>query len=102
MTGFNEGGHRRTSMFGTRGSLEGDGETLTVYDFLTRTSTTLEVDTSGGHGGGDAGLMDAFIGAVATDDRSLVLSGPQESLHTHLAVFAAERARETATVVTLA
>jgi predicted dehydrogenase len=101
MTAFNEGGHRQTRIFGTRGSLEGDGATVKVFDFLTGSTTVIEADTTGGHGGGDAGLMDAFIGAVATGNRSLVLSGPEESLHTHLAVFAAEQARETSAVVTL-
>jgi len=46
--------------------------------------------------------LSGFIGAVATGDRSRVLSGPRESLHTHLAVFAAERARRSGSVVTLA
>jgi predicted dehydrogenase len=102
MTGFNAGGDRRTTLFGTRGSLEGDGETVKVYDFLTRQTTTIKVDVSDGHDAGDDGLMDAFIGAVSTGDPSRMLSGAQESLRTHLAVFAAERARETASVVTLA
>lgn len=54
-----------------------------------------------GHGGGDAGLMDAFTGAVATGNRELILSGPRESLASHLAVFAAERARLNGTVETI-
>lgn len=102
VTGFNEGGDRRTTIFGTRGSLEGDGKTVRVYDFLTRQTTIIEVDVSDRHDAGDTGLMDAFIGAVSADDPSRVLSGAQESLQTHLAVFAAERARKTASVVTLA
>jgi predicted dehydrogenase len=102
MTGFTEAGDRRTSIFGTRGSLEGDGERIRIFDFLTGCARVIEVDAHGGHGGGDDGLMDAFIGAVATGDRSRVLSGPRESLHTHLAVFAAERARRSGSVVTLA
>ena len=51
-----------------------------------------------GHGGGDAGLMDAFTGAVATGNPELISSGPRESLASHLAVFAAERARLNGTV----
>ncbi len=51
-----------------------------------------------GHGGGDAGLMDAFTGAVASGNRGLIMSGPRESLASHLAVFAAERARRSGTV----
>jgi predicted dehydrogenase len=99
MTGFNAGGHRRTRLFGSHGELEGDGETVRVVDFLTGQTEVLEASppgdatAGGGHGGGDWGLMDAFVQAVATGDRSLVRSGPRESLAAHLAVFAAERAR---------
>jgi predicted dehydrogenase len=104
MTGFNAGGHRRTRLFGTRGELEGDGETVRLRDF--RTGSTEERSTrpagdataAGGHGGGDWGLMDAFVRAVATGDPAPILSGPRASLEAHLAVFAAERARREGTV----
>lgn len=107
MTGFNAGGHRRTRLFGTHGELEGDGETVRVHDFLTGTTEVLEArppgdaTAAGGHGGGDWGLMDAFVRAVATGDRSHVLTGPQASLEAHLVVFAAERARRDGVVVTV-
>jgi len=52
-----------------------------------------DATAGGGHGGGDWGLMDAFVRAVATGDRSAILSGPRTSLDAHLVVFAAERAR---------
>jgi predicted dehydrogenase len=107
MTGFNAGGHRRTRLFGTHGELEGDGETVRVHDFLTGRDEVLPVratgdaTAAGGHGGGDWGLMDAFVRAVATGDRSHVLTGPRASLEAHLAVFAAERARREGVVVTV-
>jgi predicted dehydrogenase len=107
MTGFNAGGHRRTRLFGTHGELEGDGETVRVHDFLTGADEVLPVraagdaTAAGGHGGGDWGLMDAFVRAVATGDRSHVLTGPRASLEAHLAVFAAERARREGVVVTV-
>jgi predicted dehydrogenase len=106
MTGFNAGGHRRTHVFGTRGELYSDGESVRVYDFLTRTREVIGAAAGGwaaegGHGGGDAGLMDAFVRAVDSGDRRHILSGPGESLSSHLAVFAAERARAEGRVVTL-
>jgi predicted dehydrogenase len=107
MTAFNGGGDRQTRIFGTRGSIEGDGRYLRCFDFLSEQTTTIDTrptgdaTTAGGHGGGDAGLMEAFVTAVATGDRSGVLSGAHESLHTHLAVFAAERARRDAAVVSV-
>jgi len=103
MTAFTETRDRRTRIFGTRGELRGNGSKVWIYDFLTR--KTREIDTSkeghgilGGHGGGDGGLMEAFVRAVATGDRSAILSGPKESLESHLMVFAAERARLRGTV----
>jgi predicted dehydrogenase len=110
MTAFTRHADRSTQLFGTRGELTGDGRTIRVHDFLTRTER--QVDSAGagagamnaaeGHGGGDSGLMDAFTAAVAAGDPDLILSGPRESLASHLAVFAAERARRDGTVETLA
>ena len=53
----------------------------------------------GGHGGGDSGLMNGFVRAVSSGDASHILSGPEETLETHLMVFAAERARHERRVV---
>lgn len=103
MTAFTRQRDRETRIFGTRGELEGDGRRIRIYDFLTR--KTAEIDTEaakdgilGGHGGGDLGLMESFVGAVAKRDPSLILSGPDETLESHLMVFAAERARLRGTV----
>jgi predicted dehydrogenase len=107
MTAFNAGGHRRTRLFGTHGELEGDGETVRVHEFLTGTTEVLsarppgDATAGGGHGGGDWGLLDAFVRAVATGDRSHVLTGPRESLEAHLVAFAAERARREGVVATV-
>ncbi len=107
MTAFTEAAGRATRLSGTRGELTGDGQAIRVYDFLTRAERLIAPapagapDAAAGHGGGDAGLMDAFTGAVATGNRELILSGPRESLASHLAVFAAERARRSGTVETI-
>jgi predicted dehydrogenase len=98
MTAFNEAGGQRTTIFGTRGELRGDGRTLTHYDFLSNSTRTLDSaslgqDAASGHGGGDAGLMAGFLRALASGDPAHILSGPAESLETHLTVFAAEQAR---------
>lgn len=108
MAAFTPHADRRTQILGTRGFLDGAGSRVVVHDFLTDATSTVKtpsdfddfggIDTDTGHGGGDAGLMDAFTTAVATGDPSTILSGPEESLETHLAVFAAERARRTGTV----
>jgi predicted dehydrogenase len=103
MTAFTEAAPRVTRLFGSRGELAGDGRTIRVYDFVTRaerlvTPAPADGANADGHGGGDAGLMDAFTAAVATGDRALIKSGPRESLASHLAVLAAERSRLNGTV----
>lgn len=108
MNAFNTGGHRRTRVFGTRGELVCDAVSVTVHDFTTGSATSHDpatvggADAAGGHGGGDAGLMDAFTAAVATGDRTRILSGPAQTLNSHLATFAAEQARHEGAVVTVA
>lgn len=103
MVAMSEYRDRETIIFGTRGELRGNGRTISHYDFLS--GTTKEIAVTGpdnllqGHGGGDYGLMSQFVAAVAERDPSKVLSGPLESLETHLTVFAAERARHENTVV---
>lgn len=107
MTAFTEAHLRYTRLFGTRGELRGDGHSFEIFDFLSdsvetfgRTDSSVgRYDASTGHGGGDAAFVEAFIGAVSTDDPSLLLSGPEETLASHRLVFAAERARRTKTIV---
>ena len=104
MTAFAAGRQRETRIFGTRGELAGDGTTIRHFDFLTDTWKQIDTHTGdhsilSGHGGGDLGLMKAFVHAVRNDDRSRILSGPRESLETHLMVFAAERSRRENRVV---
>ena len=98
MTAFDKADHRKTRIFGTRGEIYADGNKISVFDFLTdqtRTVDTAASDSSilGGHGGGDYGLMDRFVRAVSQNNPDLILSGPDESLETHLMVFAAEKSR---------
>lgn len=104
MTAFTEAAGRRTNIFGTRGHIYGDGQHIHHFDFLTDKTQTIDTATGdpsilGGHGGGDGGLMDGFVRAVATGDSSSILSGAQETLESHLMVFAAETARREDRVV---
>lgn len=103
MVAFTEQTHRQTRIFGSHGWLVGDGERVTVQDFRTGEKSVHELGASGsnaadGHGGGDTALVDAFVRAVADGDPDAVRSGTAASLGSHLAVFAAERARHTGTV----
>ncbi|WP_318244264.1 MULTISPECIES: Gfo/Idh/MocA family protein [Oerskovia] len=105
MTAFSEQDHRKTQIFGTHGCLDGDGEKIRVTDFRDGSVTVHDSGHHGAtnaaddHGGGDSGVMDAFVRAVATGDPRHVRSGAVESLQSHLAVFAAEESRHSRTVV---
>ncbi|KAJ1964527.1 hypothetical protein GGI12_001372 [Dipsacomyces acuminosporus] len=97
---------RKTRIFGTRGELIGDGNrSIEVFDFLTRKSTWYDVDPRAsnlaGHGGGDLGLVAAFVDAVAKNDPSLLPSTALTSFDAYVVVFAAEEARRRGTVVDL-
>ncbi|XP_063064536.1 uncharacterized protein zgc:154075 isoform X2 [Engraulis encrasicolus] len=97
---------RKTTIYGSRGELHYNGEEITVFDFLTQTSTkhTAELRAPGsfamkGHGGADYHLVHTFISAVASKDPSLICSGPRETLASHRLVFEAERSRLESRVV---
>lgn len=105
MTAFTRQRDRETRIFGTRGELFGNGRTIEVHDFLTDRTETIDTHQSSdgsiatGHGGGDDQLMAQFVAAIATGDPGKILSGPEESLETHLMVFAADTARREGRVV---
>ena len=104
MNAFNVGGGRVTRIFGTCGEIRVDTEQIRIFNFLNDTERELDLRVSdpsilGGHGGGDGGLMSAFIAAVAQNNPELILSGPDETLESHLMVFAAEQARREKRVV---
>ncbi len=54
-----------------------------------------------GHGGGDLGLMEDFVSAVANNDPQKILTEPEEILESHRIVFAAERSRREGRIVYL-
>jgi predicted dehydrogenase len=103
MTAFAEVSDRKTQIFGTRGELRGDLAKIIHYDFLTEKTetidTTLADSPTGGHWDGDINVLRSFVRAVATGDTSSILSGAEETLETHLTVFAAEKSRRTGKTV---
>lgn len=97
---------RETKIYGTKGELTcRGGEEIAVFDFETRTrkeygpfQPPLQTRVQG-HGGADFYLVDAFVSAVSYSDPSLIRTGPQDALASHLLVFRAEQARKQQTVV---
>ena len=104
MTAFSTMRGRNTRIFGSHGEITTDSQVITIDDF--RTGERRIVDTAvgaddgaaGGHGGGDGALVTAFTAALRAGDPSLVPTTAEESLRSHLMVFAAERARRQGTV----
>lgn len=107
VTAFTAYEFRKTRLFGTHGCIDGDGTSLDVLDFRTGNRNRIEVKLptgatgQDGHGGGDAGLVRAFLDAVTSGDPAAHLSDPRQALDSHLLTWAAERARRTGTVVSL-
>ncbi len=104
MTAFTKARPRETRIFGTRGEIYANGTKIQVFDFLTGRSEIIDIGEEdlkalSDHGGGDYGLIYAFVNAVAENDESMILSGPEESLESHLITFAAEKSRRERKVI---
>ncbi|KAF2280311.1 NAD(P)-binding protein [Westerdykella ornata] len=95
---------RRGRIYGTKGEIEYDSETIKVHDFATgKTKIHVPHQAGGGHGGGDEGLVRQFLLAVdAVDSKKMSAAEAQrhflgcdldEAFRSHAAVFAAEEAR---------
>lgn len=97
---------RTLRLDGTRATLEGrfnhSQNVIMVHDHLTgRTETVYPLGTHIVHGGGDAGLMQAFVRGLREGIRS-PLTSAEAALDSHLLAFAAEQARLDGTVIDLA
>ncbi len=97
---------RTLRLDGTRATLEGrfnhSQNVIMVHDHLTgRTETVYPLGTHIVHGGGDAGLMQAFVRGLREGIRS-PLTSAEAALDSHLLAFAAEQARLEGTVIDLA
>lgn len=118
---------RRTKIYGTKGELEWDDlishDTINHFDFLTRQTNVISCSNArpnnardpeptstnttqknkhillSGHGGSDYWLIDLFVEAVLRNDKSLILTDVEDSLRSHLVVFAAEHSRVSGKVV---
>ena len=110
MTAFTRPRERVDEVFCTNAEIKGDGRYLKIFDFLSETTRTVDTladarvggghTAAEGHGGGDEGVVGAFIQAIARDDPSLI-SDPEEALESHRMVFAAERSRRSGRTVSL-
>ncbi len=99
MHGHSHTEHRSTRIEGSRGRLQAyfgiGGSSVTVDEHRSDQHTVY--DTSGGHdvghGGGDFGLMAAFLDSLRSGSNAEAARTAREALESHLTAFAAERAR---------
>lgn len=119
--------HRRTRIYGTRGEMVSDGDSITVclsgflrplskhlraqvHDFPSGTSKTHHSQLSGGaHEGGDYGLARQFVLAIdAVKSHGMSVADAQkvhiqctleEVIRSHAFVFAADEARKAETII---
>lgn len=96
---FEEG--RTIRIDGTKGTITGKflpySHFLEVHDSLTnKTTVIINDDPSGGHGGGDTGLIQQFVASVAANKRgenANILTTAENSIVSHLLAYAADTAR---------
>uniref|UniRef100_A0A0B7AVT1 Gfo/Idh/MocA-like oxidoreductase N-terminal domain-containing protein n=1 Tax=Arion vulgaris TaxID=1028688 RepID=A0A0B7AVT1_9EUPU len=98
---------REIKVYGTKGEIvfEDGWNNVTVFDFLTEITTNHNITSNhpgmmAGHGGADYHLMKSFIDTLKGIGHKVV-TGPEETLNSHLLVFAAEKARLENSVVTI-
>ena len=93
---------RQTRMHFSHGEIVGDMAKFTVTDFRPKPAKATmhrPQQDGGGHGGGDLGLISAFVKAVATGRQEVLGTDVDGVLQSHLAVFAAEKSRREGKVV---
>lgn len=96
MCGFTREQTRMVQIMGTKGEIRGNMEDnqISVYDFLTKQETVIKFnDPSGGHGGGDQGIMRDFLFDIKQSGERESTSSASASLSSHLMAFAAEESR---------
>ena len=101
---------RRGRIYGINGEIEYDSKAIRVYDFASKHAQTHHPhQPGGGHGGGDAGLVQQFVKAceavcrremsVAEAQRVHIGCTLDDVIRSHAMVFAAEEARQGKKVV---
>lgn len=96
MCGFTREQTRIVQIMGTKGEIRGnmDDNQISVYDFLTKQETIVKFNhPTGGHGGGDLGIMKDFLFDIKQSDKHESASSARTSLDSHLMAFAAEESR---------
>ena len=107
MNAFNKGGRALTIM-GTKGEIRANmkEDHITIYDFATRELREIKIadailneSITGGHGGGDGGIVYAFYDLLTGDLSSKSICSVSVACDNHMLAFAAEESRLTGKVI---
>ncbi|MDF2961964.1 MAG: gfo/Idh/MocA family oxidoreductase [Paenibacillus sp.] len=94
MSGFTRHVERRIQIMGTKGELRGEDNRLVWMDFLTHEEHEIRIpEQTGGHGGGDSGIVKSFLREVRQYNGEESLTSASASVRSHLLAFAAEESR---------
>jgi predicted dehydrogenase len=103
MEGHTSYGGRRVRVMGSEGDLVGDESDLLISSFKTgetaRWNVKENADLTSGHGGGDYGLLAAFVQAVSQKNPGLLSTTIGSAMESHLIGFKAEEARAKGIIV---
>lgn len=101
MHGHSHEENRTMRYDGTRATLRGvfgRQQSITLIDHITGEAEDVPIGSAAsGHGGGDSGIMDAFVDSI--ENGSPPATSAAESLESHLLAFLAEEARLSGTVI---
>ena len=107
MSAFNRGG-RKIRIMGTKGEINAEmsWDHVDLFDFDTRQNEKVYIkdaikdeEITGGHGGGDRGIMRSFCQLLLGTYTGNSISSITTSINNHLTTFAAEESRLTGSVV---
>ncbi|MCL2426944.1 MAG: Gfo/Idh/MocA family oxidoreductase [Oscillospiraceae bacterium] len=95
MSSFTPDISRSIKIMGTKGQLKAhqDNEDIIISDFATRKDRVVKIKVTGGHGGGDGGIMRAFCKYINGDDSISGITEIDISTANHMLCFAAEESR---------
>ncbi len=103
MEGHTSYAGRRVRVMGSEGDLVGDESDLFISSFKTGETAHWNVkenaDLTSGHGGGDYGLLAAFLQAASQHNPRLLSTTIASAMESHLIGFKAEEARAKGTIM---
>lgn len=105
MCAFTKDISRNIKLMGTKGEINADTikNEIEVVDFSTSRQEIIKLSNSkSGHGGGDFGVMRAFIRQVQKDNSNISITSAASSVQSHIMAFASEKSRVEGKIINIA